>query len=300
MNGAKPVVRVEDLQVVVPGSHSIVEGVCFDLAAGEVLGLVGESGSGKTTVALALLGYARKGMELRGSAFVDGVDVIAASDAVRKQIRGQVVSYGVDLPRPPPAAGAPRTALVVIPDTGVQGAREHAPHVVQVLKEAGWEVVSLTDDEATRDAILRWLPKVQLAHFFMHGSADGRDGWQSRLLLRSGESLSVADLMRSDRAPPMVVLARCEGARTPRTGASYVQGPTMAHAFMIAGTKHVLASSYKIDASATDDLVRELYKAGRDALLADPATALRDARNRLQARPDHQGDPPAPLWLLSL
>ena len=44
----------------------MVEDVSFTVAAGEILGLVGESGSGKTTTALALLGYTRRGVEVRG------------------------------------------------------------------------------------------------------------------------------------------------------------------------------------------------------------------------------------------
>ncbi len=91
MNG--DVLRVTDLRVVVPGSHAIVDGVTFSLRPGEVMGLVGESGSGKTTVALALLGYARRGMQLRGSVQIDGVDLIAAPEAVRQRMRGTVISY---------------------------------------------------------------------------------------------------------------------------------------------------------------------------------------------------------------
>ena len=40
----------------------------FDVAAGEVFGIVGESGSGKTTVAQALLGYARPGLRIAAAA----------------------------------------------------------------------------------------------------------------------------------------------------------------------------------------------------------------------------------------
>jgi peptide/nickel transport system ATP-binding protein len=108
MTNDAAVVRVSDLRVTVPGSHTIVDGVNFELAAGEVLGLVGESGSGKTTVALALLGFARKGMALHGAALIDGVDVISASQSVRQDMRGRVVSY---VPQDPSASLNPALRL---------------------------------------------------------------------------------------------------------------------------------------------------------------------------------------------
>ena len=51
-----PVIRVEGLVKHFPIAHSrafvaAVNGVSFEIARGETLGLVGESGSGKTTVA---------------------------------------------------------------------------------------------------------------------------------------------------------------------------------------------------------------------------------------------------------
>lgn len=95
------VVRVADLRVAVPGAYAVVDGVTFVLRRGEVMGLVGESGSGKTTVALALLGYARRGMQLEGSVEVGGVDMIRASEAARRDIRGRVISY---VPQDPSAS----------------------------------------------------------------------------------------------------------------------------------------------------------------------------------------------------
>jgi len=55
-----PLLRVRDLAVTFPprrGNPAVraVEGVSFDLAAGQTLGLVGESGSGKTTTGRAIL-----------------------------------------------------------------------------------------------------------------------------------------------------------------------------------------------------------------------------------------------------
>ena len=63
-------VKVEGLTVSArsPGGLEtvIVEDIGFSIKPGEVLALIGESGSGKTTIALALMGYARPGTRIAG------------------------------------------------------------------------------------------------------------------------------------------------------------------------------------------------------------------------------------------
>jgi peptide/nickel transport system ATP-binding protein len=57
--------EVRDLYVRA-NDHAIVDGVDFDLKAGEALGLAGESGCGKTTTALALMKLLPPGLEQEG------------------------------------------------------------------------------------------------------------------------------------------------------------------------------------------------------------------------------------------
>ncbi|MGN6379627.1 MAG: ABC transporter ATP-binding protein [Gaiellales bacterium] len=88
------VVQVENLSLALSSGEPVVEGVSLAVAAGEILGLVGESGSGKTTTALALLGYARPGVQVRGGSIEVGGQPIVGRDAkALRGLRGRVVSY---------------------------------------------------------------------------------------------------------------------------------------------------------------------------------------------------------------
>src|ERR671918_1680483 len=89
---AEPLLSVEDLEVsfaTEDGLVTAVDGVSFDLAAGEVLAVVGESGSGKSVTAMTLMGLTRSpNAQFDGAARLDGQDLVGASDDQLRRIRG--------------------------------------------------------------------------------------------------------------------------------------------------------------------------------------------------------------------
>jgi peptide/nickel transport system ATP-binding protein len=90
-----PRLEVQDIRVSTEDDQrEVVRGVSFRLWPGRTLGLVGESGSGKSTVALALLGYARRGLVIRsGSVLLDGDDVLQMEPDRVRAVRGGRIAY---------------------------------------------------------------------------------------------------------------------------------------------------------------------------------------------------------------
>ncbi len=89
---SRPLLDVRDLSVSFAtreGNVQAVDGVSFQLGSGEVLAIVGESGSGKSVCAMSLMGLTRgPNATISGSAMFEGRDLIGATEAELRRIRG--------------------------------------------------------------------------------------------------------------------------------------------------------------------------------------------------------------------
>src|SRR4051794_2032837 len=123
----------------------IVEDVSFDLQPGQVLGVVGESGSGKSTVAVALLGLARRGLEISGGQVrIDDREVLSLSPAQLREARGALISY---VPQDPGAGlnpghriGAQLREALSVHDGVLSDGQTIDERVLEVLAEVGLPV----------------------------------------------------------------------------------------------------------------------------------------------------------------
>lgn len=92
-----PLLEVRDLQTTFDLSKRLsicaVDGVSFDVHAGETLAIVGESGSGKSVTSLSIMGLLPKdvGRVSGGSIKLDGREITELSDTEMRNIRGKEI-----------------------------------------------------------------------------------------------------------------------------------------------------------------------------------------------------------------
>ncbi len=143
------VLQVDQLQVHYPirkgllrrivAYNKVVQGVSFTLHANETLALVGGSGCGKTTVAKTLLRLLDGGASIKGTAALEGADVLQASGAALKALRGQIQIVFQD----PFASLDPRMRVGAILQEGIAALRpewstaEQTRRIAYLLERVG-------------------------------------------------------------------------------------------------------------------------------------------------------------------
>lgn len=199
------------------------------------------------------------------------------------------VVYGLDLPvRSVPAGPSGRHALLVAdPRDDLPGSLDEVRTVREVLEAGSWTLEELKSTGALAEAVGRRLPEADLLHYAGHGIYSGFGGWDSGLLLAADTRLSLDDLLAVKRVPAWVVLSGCE------TGRSSTKTPVgslgLAHAFLLAGSQGVIASTRPADDRTVPAFFAELYR----QWTREPDLAVALQRAQLSWRQSHpSGDWP--------
>jgi len=174
--------------------------------------------------------------------------------------------------------------------------RDEANAIARVFRsQTSYEVQLALDFDASRDKVLRdGLTQFRLIHFATHGVVDARRPELSGLILslvnQRGEKqdgyLRLGDIQQLKMAADLVVLSSCESAMGKDMESEGIIG--LPRAFLYAGAKSVIASSWKVDDEATARLMSALYLRIRNgegagsALRSAQMEMLRDPRS---ARP---------------
>ena len=142
-SGERPIcLAVEDLQVRyalrqgllrrVAGYNNVVQGVSFELRAGETLALVGASGCGKTTVAKALLRLLDSNAQVSGRATLGDSNILTCSGRQLLALRRQIQIVFQD----PYASLDPRMRVGAILQEGIEALRPEWSRIEQTRRIA--------------------------------------------------------------------------------------------------------------------------------------------------------------------
>jgi peptide/nickel transport system ATP-binding protein len=143
-----PVISARDVRVwygTTRGAIRAVDGVSFDLAPGETLGLVGESGCGKSTLGRGLMGLLPEGAKRDGQVLFRGRDIFALSSKESYQLRGRELGmiFQEPLTRLNP--------LMRISEHFEETIKQHEPELSkQEIRERALEVLRLMGIPPTR------------------------------------------------------------------------------------------------------------------------------------------------------
>jgi peptide/nickel transport system ATP-binding protein len=139
----KPALRVRGLRTVLDtprGSVRAVDGVEFELRAGECFALVGESGSGKSMTALSIMRLLPEAGRIAGGEVgLDGLDLLGLPEAAMRAVRGRRIA--MIFQEPSTALNPVLTVgqqIVEVIERHTKASREEAkPKAIELLRSVG-------------------------------------------------------------------------------------------------------------------------------------------------------------------
>jgi peptide/nickel transport system ATP-binding protein len=135
----QPLLRVDGLSTSFPtprGLLQAVDGVSFELAAGECIGIVGESGSGKSVLVRSIMGLLPSTAEIAGRVVFAGQDLAELSARARRRLWGPGIAMVFQ---------DPMTSLNPVRRVGVQLTDPLRVHLNLSSRQARQRAVELLD-----------------------------------------------------------------------------------------------------------------------------------------------------------
>ena len=141
------ILEVKDLHVSFDtrrGEVRAVNGLSFELQAGQTLGIVGESGSGKSVSMNAVMGLVRdSNVRISGEVFFKGEDLLKRTDESMRAIRGKEIAMVFQ---------DPMTALTPVYTVGWHIVEQIRLHTPLSKKEAREQAIAILDEVGIPDA----------------------------------------------------------------------------------------------------------------------------------------------------
>lgn len=289
-------------------------------AANEVLlvyhplreGWIGFAADGEQVFTAAIHGTAEISDEALGQALYEPfaaaisrahqVRIIAAGALLARDLHGlplrgkpllahAAVAYALDLDMPSSASRPLARGLIVAANPGGEIPRLRFVEREAVDVAVQWGQLELVTTRlgagtATRQAVLRALPSVDLLHFIGHHIPGPEvdqyhDAWNYGLPLDQGTSLAVEEILSvvAVSMPRVVFLSACQTGMVDPKAAS--GGVAIAHSFLLRGAELVIATARLVDDREAARVADAFYSAAPDAAsLADPVT-LAEAQREL-------------------
>ncbi|MFN3201538.1 MAG: CHAT domain-containing protein [Bradymonadia bacterium] len=178
----------------------------------------------------------------------------------RPLYESHIVKYGLDLPPRRNENGEVSVNGLVVqnPTENLDGADREGELVFASLSRASWKVDRLKGSMATKTEMIEHLQGKSLLHYAGHG-VHHPDGWSSYLSLAQGTRLTTQDIIGLGiKMPTVVLLSGCE------TGLSSDRSPVetlgLAHAFILSGSKRVIATTRPINDAMTVEFADHFYQ----------------------------------------
>ncbi len=188
------------------------------------------------------------------------------------------IVYGLDLSpafgatplRPAGEAGERRALIVANPDGTLPGTVVEADRVTSAIRSwaPSWRIDRLDGPAAQAKKLSELLRTADLLHFAGHGRFGGVGGSDSSLLLADDQHLTVGGVLTLPHAPRVVILSGCETGQTPE---ARVEGLGLANAFVLAGSRSVVASVGNVDDRIAASLFADLYQRWQGGADLSPA-----------------------------